>query len=557
MIDVVRLRSPLFFFLPLVTTTSRLESRHIAAYTHRRHTSYTYTQKKIKMLLLKIAAAFLAAGVAVYFAQVGRDELQILSAPVSSAPTTARATPASSPAADSRDDPVSLSLLDALTKSLVDGAQAQLLNVELVSDLEILPKYAGMHAVAKRDADTGETALIIPAALQFNDETADASLRKGLSAIAEKDAELGAKLRAKVNRDFLVTASLLLETRKGNRSKWWPWIATFPGAKRAMESLGYFASNEEFGCLPPRGQMLLSSWRQRAERFYELAKSLCETTVVPPIATGDEKEKKPPPLSAPQLVQKFMCQVEKPHVDWAVSMIISRGFNFVRFTTMFPVLDILPYRINATLRPGRINTEDSGLMVSIEVVTSGRVAKGDVLSFRTDLRDPIQAMLSQGMHDENAFLEGYEVFMDWSPLVLNVTSAQRTGPRPDGLAAYPTSELNCGTSHEANIVAVDGSYDEELLRCAELQVVATQQGPADPGDAAPLLAHSFSDPNIRRLAIELVMSAATRSTGDSFAECSEVLLGRSGLGREIGLHLVYAKGIMDRLRSKLTEALAA
>ena len=502
------------------------------------------------MSLLKIAIALVIAAAAVYIADVGRPEAELPQGGSTTSPATANATEQS----NVNVTEVALSTLQTFVKSLTQGAGVQFLNVELRSDLNRPPRYASMHAVAKNDAADGDVALIIPAALQFNDNTADASLRKGLGFFIENDPDIAAKLRAKSNRDFLITVSLLLETRKGKKSVWWPWIATFPSAQRAIDSLGYFASNDEFACLPPRGQLTLSAWRQQAERFTALAKDICDSKASPVVKVDDKKA----PLTPPQLVQKFMCQVERPQVDWAVSMITSRSFNFVRYTTMFPVLDILPYRINATLRPGKIHTEDDGQMVSIELQTSGTVHAGDVLSFRTDLQDPIHALLSQGFHDENNFGEGYEVFLNWDPLVLNTTSGKREGPRNDGAASYPLSLLNCGSSHEANIVSVDGAFHEELLRCAELQVLVVKMKSAHDDEATVgefLRSYAFEDADIRRQAIDYAKRAVSVTLGESLDECVEVLsaekAAHGSFGAELARHLTKAQSILGAFSAKL------
>jgi hypothetical protein len=260
-----------------------------------------------------------------------------------------------------------------------------------------------------------------------------------------------------------------------------------------------------------------------------------------------------------------MCELAPGAWEYVAAILFSRTFDFMQYTTIMPVVDVMPYRGKASVKPGKVHTDEDGSMYSIEFVAGKDLQKGEMLSFRTHLMEPVWATLANGVYDPTNLRDGYDIYMKWSPVVGRVTSRRALGlsggsggggaefRHPRGAMPLPTEELACDNSTEVSIIRYDGSFAEEMLRCAELEVLARRQsrrrhaaaaaadleedGPTPSArgvdhadddlraDEAVLLAYTFTDPEVRIEALDLLLHAAYATGGGAmYKECTEKIL---------------------------------
>jgi hypothetical protein len=357
-------------------------------------------------------------------------------------------------AADSSDATKAKAAVDAQTEALLDSAH---------------PTYeqlSAAHAIA-----AGSSVVELPAQLQFNERTMSPTLRKGIAKLAAANAAVAAALKDPASREYFVVLSLILSYGTRAKNQWGPWLATLPGSAAMEASSALFLTKDDAACLTPFDRRLVEDMTRRRDDLVKLVDDMCTTPLEDDEVT-DEANTTGEKLSPERLAKELACRTTPGQLSWAFAVFLSRQVNFHGLPSMFPLMELLPYAVNANVKPGAIHTNEKGQFVSVSLAAARGIKEGDALTFRTDVRHPSDVFLTQGYHDPRHFGPiGVMVPVAWSAAVQNITAApprKATDKDDDAYAAASAGFLQCGVRDATFTIRSDGGVHEDLWRCAEL-----------------------------------------------------------------------------------------
>ena len=401
--------------------------------------------------------------------------------------------------------------------------------LDIETDVSRRPYFAGHHVFAKNEIEAGAPVLSLAGSLQFSVRTADKSLQQGLavlvhhaasipsvkehiahspyynvSALFPKTAagksvtdlldedddgegdsnnnavdETEAQPNSALDGDLhLLVLSMALEKRKGKSSIWHPWIESLPPIHHLAQHHGLFVSDGEFsGCLPNRGQHIVNEMRVEMLWIRNATAELCRATVPklePKLDAYRANPKQAPKFTelerATVMARYLTCDVSQSDLDWAYTIISSRSHLVGNVRTIFPLVDVLPYAVSATLKPGQIQATDDGKILSVEFVAARKIEADEPLSFRTNIREPIEAVIAQGFFDTDFFTDNnvpIGIFYQYD-------KDGETFNSPD-----LGNIVHCMRDFQARSVPESGEISPEMLLCSELVFLKNATATAD------------------------------------------------------------------------------
>ncbi|CUG93225.1 Hypothetical protein, putative [Bodo saltans] len=358
--------------------------------------------------------------------------------------------------ADSTDEAKKSAAVDAQTEALLDAAH---------------PTYE--HLSAAHAIEAGASVVELPAQLQFNERTMSPTLRKGIVKLASINSAVADVIKDPSAREYFVVLSLILSYGTRSKNQWGPWLATLPGSAAMEASSALFLTKEDAACLCPFDRRLLEEMTRRRDELVKLVNDMCLTPIDEDEGvTTDEANATGEKLSPERLAKELACRTTPGQLSWAFAVFLSRQINFHGLPSMFPLMELLPYAVNANVKPGAIHTNEKGQFVSVSLAAARAIKAGDELTFRTDVRHPSDVFLTQGYHDPRHFGPiGLMVPVAWSPAVQNITAApprKATDKDEEAYAAATAGYLQCGVRDATFTIRSDGGVHEDLWKCAEL-----------------------------------------------------------------------------------------
>lgn len=421
--------------------------------------------------------------------------------------------------------------------------------------------------IAALNDDAGESAnlLTIPRRVMFGEAASGSpELRPQLlswsSALEKANArgtlrQLSGEHGAFVN----IVLQLLFEARVvGNTSTWAPWIATLPTPAETRHQFGLFLTEDERKCLTVAGRRIQRGMVREAKTMRRLVGEFCDHV--------NRETVKQRPDAADVDVSKIKiepgtgCSFSAEDINWAYAVISARYQRTShRFSiAILPFVDLMAYQPVPATQPGVVQYVDQrtgeidpevGMMqpptehhaaAAIDVIASRKLAAGDPLSFRTRFLEPIEALLMHGAHRQEQFEMGTPAWIAWDE-----------GPQAERL-----DDMNCSSDPAATRVRYDGTFDDEILRCAELHVLRAE-GDAN-ATASMRAGYAFgSDPNVVLGAYDFLISHADLAIGslptrEAQPQCFDAAA-MSPLAKEVAKHNDAMATVFANFRARLVE----
>lgn len=394
-------------------------------------------------------------------AQMLKDRQSVASSTASFPVETAAADAATTTREDSsliRDTAVEA--LKRFAEAMTKGGKVSLANVLLEPDLAREHSNAAVKVVAAQDIAAQSTIVDIPASLIFNGAVLNPALRRGLDTLVAKRISQSTDKGEDVSpltkfwndtesrRTFEGVFHLAFQMQNVSRSAWGPWLLTLPSASAVMETSPTMMQEDDVACLNHFELQILQEMVRRRAAMWNLTKLLCDADGSD---TEGEKEKRTPQ----NLVRMFTCSLSEGQIMWAAAVFQAKEMPVGGYPSIVPLLDMIPYAIDANVRPGQIQTDDEGHFVSLSLVAAKDIKKGDLLTFRTGIRHPSEVFLSTGFHHRRHYepLGGAMLPLEWSAAVRDITA----------------QTIQCGARESTTWIPFDGSADADLLRCADLE----------------------------------------------------------------------------------------
>ena len=394
----------------------------------------------------------------------------------------------------------------------------KVISIELKSSgIDIAP-YTRLQARLKRPLTENDVAFTIGAQFAFNEFTMDPTLRSNLASAMKNHDHLPQYLYHNATRLLTPMLSLLHEVSKGSKSRWAPWLNTFT---RKPENIphGILLSKEDRECLTAEAKGRVEQMDLELELMYNLTVFLCNEQ-----NTADGKA-----------VGPYTSCVSLDQMRWAYATVSAREFTFGKVSTMFPLLDIMPYRTKPTLRQGMLHRHATGQheVTAVDIMAFSDVEAEELLTFRSEGREASEQLLRQGVYhvDDHGF--GVPSWVHW-----------------DTENAVELDKLRCSERPDSVRFAMDGTFSAEMHQCAQLHVL---QG----AESAKLRAdYKFDAPNIVVAGYEFLMNHADLAmtsipSPESHRRCYDASARTHTMLNEIARHNIAVRELFFKFKDRV------